>query len=76
MGVKTVKRKLTKNLSTTTLPELNKDPEIITKNISLVFRLDQRAHDISTNSSMKLLMESLAYKLNCNLLTFNSIFNR
>lgn len=75
-GVKTVKRKITKILSTSTFPELNKDPEIITKNISLVFRLDQRAHDISTNSSMKPLMESLAYKLNCNLLTFNNVINR
>jgi LAGLIDADG endonuclease/Cytochrome c oxidase subunit III len=75
-GVKTVKRNLTKSLPSTTLSELNKDREIITKNISLVFRLDQRAHDIPTNSSMEPLMENLAHQLNCNLLTFSNIPNR
>jgi hypothetical protein len=52
-GVKTVKRKITKVLSSTKLSGLNKDHEIITNNISLVFRLDQRVQDISTDSSMK-----------------------
>ena len=75
-GVKTVKGKITKVLSSTNLSGLNKDHEIITNNISLVFRLDQRAHDISTDSSMKPLMENLAGQLNCNLLSFNSILNR
>jgi LAGLIDADG endonuclease len=75
-GVKTVKRNLTKSLSPTTLSELNKDHEIITKNICLVFRLDQRAHDIPTNSPMKPLMVNLAHQLECNLLTFTNISNR
>jgi len=42
-GVKTVKRKITKILSSTSLPELDKYHENLTNNISLVFRLDQRA---------------------------------
>lgn len=55
---------------------LNKDHEILTNNIYLVFRLDPKIHDISTDSSMKPLMVNLAEQLNCNLLTFNSILNR
>ena len=75
-GVKSFKRNLTKNLSSTTLLKLNKDSEIKMNNISLVFRLDQRAHDIPTNSSMKFIMENIAHKLGCNLLTFSNISNR
>ena len=75
-GVKTVKRKITKILSSTSLPELDKYHENLTNNISLVFRLDQRAWDVSTETSMKPLMESLAQQLNCNLLIFNNIPNK
>ncbi len=74
--VKTVKRKITKILSSTSLPELDKYHENLTNNISLVFRLDQRAWDVSTETSMKPLMESLAQQLNCNLLIFNNIPNK
>lgn len=75
-GVKLAKRNSTRSLSSTTISELNKADRIITKNISLVFRLDQRAHDIPTNSSMKPLMEDLAHQLDCNLLTFTNIQSR
>lgn len=43
----------------------------ISENISLKFRLDQRAYDKPTSSSMKPFMESLASALSCNLLTYN-----
>jgi hypothetical protein len=41
-------------------------------NISLRFRLDQRAYDKSTSSSMKPFMEELALCLSCNLNTYKN----
>lgn len=38
--------------------------------------LDQRAHEVSTNSSMEPIMKNLADGLNCKLLTFNYIPNK
>ena len=70
-GIKTNKRKLTRNLAPSTLSR-----DIILNNISLVFRLDQRSHDISTNSSMRPIMQILADQLNCKLLTFKYIPNK
>jgi len=40
-------------------------------NVCLVFRLDQRAYNFSTKSSMKSIMKILADQLNCSLLTLN-----
>jgi hypothetical protein len=62
---------LTRNLAPSTLSR-----DIILNNISLVFRLDQRSHDISTNSSMRPIMQILADQLNCKLLTFKYIPNK
>lgn len=70
-GIKTTKRKLTKNLAPSTLSQ-----DILLNNISVVFRLDQRSHDIPTNTSMKPIMKILADQLNCNLLTFKYVPNK
>lgn len=40
------------------------------ESVHILFRLDQRAHDLPTNSSMKPIMELIASYLNCNMLTF------
>jgi hypothetical protein len=42
------------------------------ENISLKFRLDQRAYDKPTSSSMLPFMEKLASFLNCNVKMYNS----
>lgn len=58
MDIKTAKRKI--NFSPITLPVLKEEQQIISNklsNISLVFKLDHRAHDIFTNSSMKPIMQ-------------------
>lgn len=40
------------------------------KNISIVFRLDQRSHNTITNSSMLPIMKLIAKQLNCKVLVF------
>lgn len=42
------------------------------ESISLKFRLDQRAYDKSTSTSMKPFMEKLALVLSCNLITYKN----
>jgi hypothetical protein len=42
------------------------------ENISLKFRLDQRAYDKPTSSSMLPFMEKLGFFLNCNVKMYNS----
>jgi len=44
----------------------------VSENISLRFRLDQRAYDKTTSSSMKPFMEQLALALSSNLTTYNT----
>lgn len=55
-GIKISKRKFNQNS--------------VLNNVGLVFRLDQRAYDIATKSSMKPVMQILANQLNCSLLTY------
>jgi len=43
---------------------------MVSENVSLLFRLDQRSHDVATGSSMNTIMEFIASYLNCNVLTF------
>lgn len=43
---------------------------MVSENVSILFRLDQRSHDMVSNSSMNTIMEFIASYLNCNLLTF------
>jgi LAGLIDADG endonuclease len=62
--------KISKRKSLTSLQEIKLN------NLSLVFRLDQRAHDVSTNSSMKPVMLNLADQLNCKLSTFSYVPNK
>ena len=70
-GIKISKRKMIKDSTSSTLPH-----KIRMNNVSLVFRLDQRVQDISTNSSMESIMQILADQLNCKLLTFNYVPNK
>jgi hypothetical protein len=62
--------KISKRKSLTSLQEIKLN------NLWLVFRLDQRAHDVSTNSSMKPVMQNLADQLNCKLSTFSYVPNK
>ena len=43
---------------------------MVSENVSILFRLDQRSHDMVSNSSMNTIMEFIASYLNCNVLTF------